>query len=76
VLLGLRNRQSVAKHTGAGPRGNVASDMYASQRLSGNLPKIPDEMRKNHLSSGFSPQKHGWKAQIRAGEPLGFAHRF
>ena len=29
-------------------------------------------MRKNRLSSGFSPQKHGWKAQRKVREPLGF----
>ena len=41
----------------------------------GNLPRSPDEMLKNHLPSGFSPQKHGWKAQSRGGEPSGFARR-
>ena len=38
----------------------------------GFLPKIPDGMQKNRLSSGVSPQKRGWKAQRKVREPLGF----
>ena len=46
--------------------------VWREQPYPGNLPKNPDEMRKNRLSSGFSPQKHGWKAQRKVREPLGF----
>ena len=41
----------------------------------GNLPRSPDEMQKKRHSSGFSPQKRGWEAQSRGGEPSGFARR-
>ena len=46
--------------------------VWREQPYPGNLPKNPDEMRKNRLSSGFSPQKHGWKAQRKVREPSGF----